>query len=88
MRRLRPSRVHRRQRGVLERGVLGGRRTRCTCCPCGGEEFEAAVAFSLGDDGSVRWVTLGLRCVGDGFSAVYADWKIDYSPADHLLTMV
>ncbi|MFE0632125.1 hypothetical protein ACFW3D_34890 [Streptomyces sp. NPDC058864] len=58
------------------------------CCPCGGEEFEAAVAFSLGDDGSVRWVTLGLRCVGDGFSAVYADWKIDYSPADHLLTMV
>lgn len=57
-------------------------------CPCGSEEFEAAVAFSLADDGSVRWVTLGLRCIKDGFSGVYADWKIDYGPTDHLLTMV
>ncbi|EFG04993.1 hypothetical protein CRV15_35455 (plasmid) [Streptomyces clavuligerus] len=57
-------------------------------CPCGGEEFEAAVAFSLGDDGSVRWVTVGLRCARDGFCGVYADWKIDYTPTDHLLTMV
>lgn len=57
-------------------------------CPCGGEEFGAAVAFTLGGDLSVRRVTLGLRCVADGFSAVYADWKIDYSPTDHLLTMV
>lgn len=40
-------------------------------CPCGSEEFEAVVAFSLGDDGSVRWVTMGpavrqariLRCL-------------------------
>ncbi|WP_433467358.1 hypothetical protein [Spirillospora sp. CA-128828] len=58
------------------------------CCPCGGEEFEAAVAFSVRDDGSVRWVTVGLRCRQDGFSGVYADWKIDYSPTDHLLSMV
>ncbi|WP_260848731.1 hypothetical protein [Streptomyces sp. SLBN-118] len=36
-------------------------------CPCGSEEFESAVAFSLGDDGSVRWVTVGLRCIKDGF---------------------
>ncbi|WP_242887535.1 hypothetical protein [Actinomadura litoris] len=57
-------------------------------CPCGGEEFEAAVAFSLANDGSVRWVTLGLQCVEDGFCGVYADWKIDYGPKDHLLTMV
>lgn len=57
-------------------------------CPCGGEEFEAAVAFSLGGDGSVRWVTLGLRCTEDGFCGVYADWKIDYLPTDHLLTLV
>ncbi|WP_406330601.1 hypothetical protein [Streptomyces sp. NBC_00203] len=56
-------------------------------CPCANEEFEAAVAFSLADDGSVRWVTVGLRCVQDGFSGVYADWKIDYGPADHLLSM-
>lgn len=57
-------------------------------CPCGGEEFEAAVAFSLAADGSVRWVALGLRCIKDGLSGVYADWKIDYGPTDHLLAMV
>ncbi|MFC9646537.1 hypothetical protein ACFTZF_50275 [Streptomyces mirabilis] len=57
-------------------------------CPCGSEEFEAAVAFSLGGDGSVRWVTVGLRCIKDGFCGTYADWKIDYSPTEHLLTMV
>ncbi|WP_405849556.1 hypothetical protein OG211_20510 [Streptomyces niveus] len=57
-------------------------------CPCGSEEFEAAVAFSLGSDGLVRWVTVGLRCVEDGFCGIYADWKIDYGPTDHLLTMV
>ncbi|WP_377268337.1 hypothetical protein [Peterkaempfera sp. SMS 1(5)a] len=57
-------------------------------CPCGSEEFEAAVAFSLAGDGSVRWVTVGLRCAQDGFAGVYADWKIDYSPADHRLGMV
>ncbi|MFB9603711.1 hypothetical protein ACFFTQ_12090 [Streptomyces roseofulvus] len=58
------------------------------CPSCGSEEFEAAVAFSLGGDGSVRWVTVGLRCVEDGFCGVYADWKIDYLPTDHLLTLV
>lgn len=56
-------------------------------CPCGSEEFEAAVAFSLGDDGGVRWVTVGLRCVRDGFCGVYADWEIDYSPTHHLLAL-
>ncbi|MBC9718294.1 hypothetical protein H9Y04_37795 [Streptomyces sp. TRM66268-LWL] len=58
------------------------------CCPCGSEEFEAAVAFSLGDEGTVRWVTVGLRCVEDGFCGVYVDWKIDYGPTEHLLAMV
>jgi hypothetical protein len=57
-------------------------------CSCGSEEFETAVAFSLAGDGSVRWVTVGLRCVKDGFCGVYADWKIDYGPTDHLLAMV
>jgi hypothetical protein len=57
-------------------------------CPCGGEWFEAAVAFSLADDGAVRWVTVALRCFNDGVSGVYADWKISYGPTDHLLAMV
>ncbi|MFE2156137.1 hypothetical protein ACFXAO_39590 [Streptomyces lavendulae] len=58
------------------------------CCPCGSEEFESAVAFSLAGDGSVCWVTVGLRCHKDGATGVYADWKIDYSPTDHLLPMI
>ncbi|WP_031485916.1 hypothetical protein [Streptomyces bicolor] len=56
-------------------------------CPCGCDEFEVAVAFSLTGDGSVRWVTVGLRCQQDGTVAVCADWKISYGPTDHLLTM-
>ena len=56
-------------------------------CPCGGEEFEAAVAFSMGDDGSVRWITVGLRCQQDQAVGVYVDWKIDYGPTDHLLSL-
>ncbi|MFI0243147.1 hypothetical protein [Streptomyces sp. NPDC016845] len=43
------------------------------CCPCGGKEFEVAVAFSLGGDGSVRWVTDGLQCQEDGTTGVYAN---------------
>ncbi|MFI1046976.1 hypothetical protein ACH4U3_14375 [Streptomyces griseoruber] len=56
-------------------------------CPCGGERFESAVAFSLGEDGAVRWVTVGLRCEDDGFAGVYTDWKIDYRPTGRLPTL-
>ncbi|MER7760623.1 hypothetical protein [Streptomyces sp. NPDC097619] len=57
------------------------------CCPCGNERFEIAVAFSLAADGEVRWVTVALRCPQDGALGICADWKIDYGPTDHLLTM-
>ncbi|MFB0633174.1 hypothetical protein [Streptomyces sp. AB3(2024)] len=33
-------------------------------------------------------MTVGLRCQKGGAAGVYADWKIDYSPTDHLLPMV
>lgn len=58
-----------------------------SAAPCAGEEFEVAVAFSLGYDGSVRWVIVGWCRQGE-FTAVYADWKIDYGATDHLLSMV
>lgn len=54
-------------------------------CPCGGEEFAAAVGFSLHPDGEVRWVSVGLRCLADGAMGVYADWKINYGPSAHLV---
>ena len=53
-------------------------------CPCGGESFEVAVGFALRDDGDIRWVSIGLRCVDDGLLGVYSDWKIDYSSTDEL----
>ncbi|WP_328338575.1 hypothetical protein [Micromonospora sp. NBC_00421] len=54
-------------------------------CPCGGEEFAVAVGYALVDDGEVRWISVGLRCLDDGTLGVYADTKIDYIPSRHLL---
>jgi len=59
-----------------------------SACPCGGDEFAAAVGFALTADGEVRWLSVGLRCLTDGTLGVYADLKIDYSPSRHLLTQV
>jgi hypothetical protein len=57
-------------------------------CPCGGEEFSLAVGFSRADDGEVRWISVGARCLRDGSLGVYADWRIDYTPTAHLPTSV
>jgi hypothetical protein len=57
-------------------------------CPCGAEVFELAVGFSHRDDGSLKWVSIGCRCVACGILGVYVDWKIDYGPADHLYAAV
>lgn len=57
-------------------------------CPCGEEAFEIGVGFSLREDGNVRWITVGARCVACGILGAYVDWKIDYGPTDHLLTAV
>lgn len=54
-------------------------------CPCGGDEFAAAVGFSLTEDGEVRWISVGLRCLADGLAGVYAEWSVDYEPSRHLL---
>ncbi|XVV15885.1 hypothetical protein ACQP2X_16500 [Actinoplanes sp. CA-131856] len=54
-------------------------------CPCGGEEFAVAVGYALFDDGEVRWISVGLRCLKDNALGVYADTKIDYSPSRQLL---
>ena len=58
-------------------------------CPCGGSTFNTAVGFAFYDDSEdVRWVYLVLRCTTDGVLGCYADWKIDYSPTEHLLRAV
>ena len=57
-------------------------------CPCGGKEFEVAVAFSHRDDGSLKWVTVGERCTTCGVLGAAVDWKIDYEPTGHLYRSV
>lgn len=57
-------------------------------CPCGATTFEVGVGFSVHDDGDIRWVTVGARCVSCGGLGVYAEWKIDYSPTEHLFEAV
>lgn len=54
-------------------------------CPCGGEEFEVIVGFSLRGDGEVRWITVGCRCIACGILGVCIEWKINYGPTAHLL---
>lgn len=56
-------------------------------CPCGAEDFEVAVGFSLLESGEIRWVSVGCHCVACGVLEVYVDWKIDYEPSRHLLDL-
>jgi hypothetical protein len=56
-------------------------------CPCGADRFESVAGFSFRDDGEVRWVSVGIRCVSDGILGCCADWKISYGPSRHLLNL-
>ncbi len=57
-------------------------------CPCGKKLFEIAVAFSHRKDETVKWLTIGQRCVECGVLAAAVDWKIDCSPTSHLYDQV
>jgi hypothetical protein len=59
--------------------------TKLSCRPCRGRQFEVGVAFSRHEDGDVRWITTGERCVKCGVLGSFVEWKIDYSPTEHLL---
>jgi hypothetical protein len=63
-------------------------RLRPVKCPCGGKKFEIGVGFSFRENGEVRWITIGQRCVACGVLASYADWSIDYAPSRQLLQQV
>ncbi len=53
-------------------------------CPCGYDLYEVAVGLALRPEGDIKWVSVGIRCTRDGVLASCADWKIDYSPTEHL----
>jgi hypothetical protein len=57
-------------------------------CPCGAKVFELAVAFSHRDDSSIKWITVAQRCTKCGVLGAAVDWKVDYSPTEHLYDQV
>ena len=58
-------------------------------CPCGGEDFEITVGVSLYEDSEdVRWLYLGCRCPECGLTAVYGDWKNEFTGYQELLARV
>ena len=58
-------------------------------CPCGAEELEITVGVSLyAESADVRWLYLGCRCPKCGLTAVYGDWKNEFSGFQELLARV
>lgn len=57
-------------------------------CPCKGKAFQIAVGFSHREHGTIKWITVGHRCTKCGTLGASVDWKIDYSPTDHLYDRV
>ena len=57
-------------------------------CPCGANVFELAVGFShRKSGGALKWITLATRCTQCGVLGAIVDWKIDYTPTEHLYEM-
>jgi hypothetical protein len=56
------------------------------CTECGGEQANVGVAFSLYDDGEVRWLYVGERCANCGVLGCFAGWKVANSPSAQLLS--
>lgn len=62
--------------------------TQWKCIECGSKYANIGVGFSLHDDGEVRWIYVGQRCIGCNVLGEYVDWKIDYGPSKQLLDQV
>jgi hypothetical protein len=58
------------------------------CSECGSTSANIGVGFSLYEDGEVRWLYVGERCVRCGTLGCFAGWKIAYSPSKQLLEQV
>jgi hypothetical protein len=66
----------------------GGADPEPVTCACGAKVFEVAVGFSFREDGTMKWVTVGNRCLACGILGAPAEWKIDGVPSDHLYEQV
>lgn len=58
------------------------------CIECGSKQANVGVGFSLYDDGDVRWLYVGVRCVSCGVLGCFAGWKVAYSPSHSLIERV
>ena len=54
------------------------------CPECRGKKFNLRVGFVRRENGSVRWVYIGTRCVRCGLLGSPLDWKISYEPTDKM----
>jgi hypothetical protein len=57
-------------------------------CPCEASEFELVVGFSHREDGNIRWISVGARCVRCGALGCPVEWEIDYAPTAQLYELV
>ena len=58
-------------------------------CPCKGVIFEVGVGFSFRQgENEIKWITVGERCIKCGILGSCADWKINYGPSIHLISLV
>ena len=57
-------------------------RPRIVKCICKGKDFNIRIGLDHRDDGDIRWVYAGSRCVACGTLGSYVDWNIDYGPTD------
>ena len=56
---------------------------KCSVCKTG-KQYNVRVGFIRRDNGSVKWVYIGNRCMNCGTLGSYLDWKIDYEPTDEM----
>ncbi len=58
-------------------------------CPCNGDAFEITAGVSLYEGSEdVRWLYLGCRCPQCGLTAVYGDWKNEFTGYQKLLARI
>lgn len=58
------------------------------CVECGSNLVNVGVGFSLYEDGEIRWIYIGERCVSCGILGCAAEWKVAYEPSKQLIDQV
>lgn len=54
---------------------------KCTICKSKAKTCNVGVGFSLYEDGEIRWLYIGERCLSCGVLGCFAGWKVAYAPS-------